>query len=269
VDCGQAANCSLSCSAFNACNLTRFDRADASANVMCDSTKNNSTDLARCYWNGLTGCAGIVLEADQNYPGNMGKYMQTGKKKNGRPVYKSTNGDKFTNCGSDVKKCNNDCYWASDGHCDDGGLGSIFSECEMGTDCADCTGRSDGDEVTCSDRYLYYKVIDGKSKWVVEDNAGTVLHKLDDDSYDPSESPKPPALFWETWTAENGWAQANAMEADCDNSDSSFYMDWETSLRPDGDLQPDPDSCENPQFCSCQRIENEASTLCALVYGEW
>ena len=35
--------------------------------------------------------------------------------------------------------CTNTCAFASDGDCDDGGYGSEFSSCSLGTDCADCS----------------------------------------------------------------------------------------------------------------------------------
>lgn len=38
-------------------------------------------------------------------------------------------------------KCMDSCYWAKDGSCDDGGPGSDFSICELGTDCSDCGNR--------------------------------------------------------------------------------------------------------------------------------
>ncbi len=41
--------------------------------------------------------------------------------------------------------CDNTCEFAFDGDCDDGGPGSDFSSCELGTDCADC-GARDVDE---------------------------------------------------------------------------------------------------------------------------
>ena len=37
--------------------------------------------------------------------------------------------------------CNNDCYYASDSICDDGGTGSEYSDCLSGTDCFDCGPR--------------------------------------------------------------------------------------------------------------------------------
>jgi hypothetical protein len=41
-------------------------------------------------------------------------------------------------------QCNNECEFADDGFCDDGGsmaeggVESAFSDCALGTDCADC-----------------------------------------------------------------------------------------------------------------------------------
>ena len=40
--------------------------------------------------------------------------------------------------------CNNTCGTSGDNECDDGGPGSLFSLCELGTDCADCGTRSGG-----------------------------------------------------------------------------------------------------------------------------
>lgn len=37
--------------------------------------------------------------------------------------------------------CNNDCLWANDGQCDDGGDGSDTSLCGEGSDCDDCGPR--------------------------------------------------------------------------------------------------------------------------------
>jgi len=37
----------------------------------------------------------------------------------------------------------NTCRWAGDGVCDDGGPGSLFNECVLGTDCGDCTRPSE------------------------------------------------------------------------------------------------------------------------------
>jgi hypothetical protein len=34
--------------------------------------------------------------------------------------------------------CENSCYFANDGECDDGGYGSSSSYCNFGTDCLDC-----------------------------------------------------------------------------------------------------------------------------------
>ena len=39
------------------------------------------------------------------------------------------------------EKCENSCSLASDGICEDGGVGSSFSLCKFGTDCADCGSR--------------------------------------------------------------------------------------------------------------------------------
>ena len=37
--------------------------------------------------------------------------------------------------------CSNDCPWAFDGECDDGGRGSMCRLCALGSDCADCGAR--------------------------------------------------------------------------------------------------------------------------------
>ena len=38
--------------------------------------------------------------------------------------------------------CENTCEYANDGECDDGGPNSLFSICELGTDCGDCGQRT-------------------------------------------------------------------------------------------------------------------------------
>ena len=40
-----------------------------------------------------------------------------------------------------VAGCGETCYYASDNDCDDGGVGSEYSICELGTDCIDCGAR--------------------------------------------------------------------------------------------------------------------------------
>ncbi len=37
--------------------------------------------------------------------------------------------------------CDDTCRWAGDGECDDGGEGSLYSVCALGTDCGDCGPR--------------------------------------------------------------------------------------------------------------------------------
>ncbi len=37
--------------------------------------------------------------------------------------------------------CTNTCFWADDGDCDDGGVDSDYSICDVGTDCIDCGPR--------------------------------------------------------------------------------------------------------------------------------
>lgn len=38
-------------------------------------------------------------------------------------------------------QCTNTCVTANDGECDDGGANSLYSICDLGTDCADCGPR--------------------------------------------------------------------------------------------------------------------------------
>jgi hypothetical protein len=42
---------------------------------------------------------------------------------------------------TDAQTCDNTCAQASDGDCDDGGIGSEFAMCAAGTDCADCSAQ--------------------------------------------------------------------------------------------------------------------------------
>jgi hypothetical protein len=38
--------------------------------------------------------------------------------------------------------CTNTCQFAFDGECDDGGVGSVYAICEVGSDCSDCGSRA-------------------------------------------------------------------------------------------------------------------------------
>ena len=49
---------------------------------------------------------------------------------------------------SPAGECSELCAFSADGYCDDGGAGSFFSDCALGTDCSDCglRGGSGGAE---------------------------------------------------------------------------------------------------------------------------
>ncbi|GAB5538343.1 MAG: hypothetical protein Salg2KO_04460 [Salibacteraceae bacterium] len=38
--------------------------------------------------------------------------------------------------------CNNECIFANDGACDDGGPDALYNYCNLGTDCEDCGERT-------------------------------------------------------------------------------------------------------------------------------
>lgn len=42
------------------------------------------------------------------------------------------------------EECNDTCFFADDGRCDDGGAGSVSAACELGSDCKDCGPRPGG-----------------------------------------------------------------------------------------------------------------------------
>ena len=46
--------------------------------------------------------------------------------------------------GSSQTLCSNTCQYANDDECDDGGEGSLYSICDLGSDCADCGPRGGG-----------------------------------------------------------------------------------------------------------------------------
>eukprot|EP01052_Picozoa_sp_SAG31_P010636 SAG31_NODE_587_length_13828_cov_2.438779_5_plen_990_part_00 len=53
-----------------------------------------------------------------------------------------------------LSECSNDCPFANDGTCDDGGVDSIYDDCSYASDCTDCGLRPhepDMDRVLCSD----------------------------------------------------------------------------------------------------------------------
>jgi len=47
----------------------------------------------------------------------------------------------YKHCFSCEPTCNSNCHYDSDGECDDGGIGSQYSECPEGSDCEDCGER--------------------------------------------------------------------------------------------------------------------------------
>ena len=64
--------------------------------------------------------------------------------------------------GDPTDTCMDTCPWAFDGECDDGGSGSLYAGCALGTDCADCgpragsdPGSSDAGGATCSDTCMW------------------------------------------------------------------------------------------------------------------
>jgi len=67
--------------------------------------------------------------------------------------------DPMCRSGQDRPGCSDTCAYAFDGVCDDGGPGSTYSVCELGTDCGDCGPRDSGgggtddeeDEAVCGD----------------------------------------------------------------------------------------------------------------------
>ena len=52
--------------------------------------------------------------------------------------------------------CENTCSHSRDGVCDDGGANSLSSLCELGTDCADCGGRSITDPRSLGISFQYF-----------------------------------------------------------------------------------------------------------------
>jgi hypothetical protein len=45
------------------------------------------------------------------------------------------------NMGAGCEQCSDDCLFAGDAECDDGGSGSVTNLCGFGTDCTDCGVR--------------------------------------------------------------------------------------------------------------------------------
>ena len=61
-----------------------------------------------------------------------------------------------------VGQCTNTCLYASDSLCDDGGVGSVWSDCALGTDCMDCGPRGSSSHshqpqagVACTETCVY------------------------------------------------------------------------------------------------------------------
>jgi len=62
----------------------------------------------------------------------------------------------LSGCGLLEESCSDDCVYASDGTCDDGGDGSTYDLCEHGTDCDDCGPRDGGYDDGYSGSYSEY-----------------------------------------------------------------------------------------------------------------
>ncbi|XP_077984086.1 uncharacterized protein LOC144438789 [Glandiceps talaboti] len=55
----------------------------------------------------------------------------------------------------DTTVCSETCSYSGDGECDDGGAGSLYSLCGLGTDCKDCGSRSYGNNTGCSETCIF------------------------------------------------------------------------------------------------------------------
>ncbi len=51
----------------------------------------------------------------------------------------------------DGSLCQNDCPFAFDGECDDGGVGAVFDVCAFGSDCSDCGPRGELQVISCQE----------------------------------------------------------------------------------------------------------------------
>ena len=70
------------------------------------------------------------------------------------PCVHGTGGEDGHGCTNlhDVPVCFDTCLTHNDNECDDGGIGSLYNVCELGSDCADCSPRS-GFTCNCEDGY--------------------------------------------------------------------------------------------------------------------
>ena len=50
---------------------------------------------------------------------------------------------------SNWMSCTNTCNWSGDHECDDGGPGSEYDACGLGTDCDDCGDRGPSPQLEC------------------------------------------------------------------------------------------------------------------------
>ena len=96
-----------------------------------------------------------------------------------------------------VSLCDDSCIYANDGACDDGGLNSEYSLCDLGTDCTDCGSRFDIDEdgfdsdYDCDDNdpNIYPGVNCDSCDGIDDDNDGTIDE--DYDTTEPTDSSSP------------------------------------------------------------------------------
>ncbi len=207
--------------------------------------------------------------------------------------YSCSQNSQVTVCanGADAWICDNGCYFAANGICEDGGVGSVLDTlCDWGDDCFDCGGRAfnvaqeitddecadgldnDGDGyIDCDDHDCYLTRDCGGSPSGLENQDSTCSDGMDNDGdgyidcddYDCSRNSTVSVC---TATNEGLEDNANACADGIDNDGDGFIdcQDWdceELSVCTQQEVNPDADinqTSEQPTSTSGQNAEVNA-----------
>ena len=147
ADCGQRAaippgSYGTSCSTSTPCLDNLFCNFDYGSTGFCERCSGCTTGSYGCSWCGLPSDG----EADCKLHCEAGTGSTTSPPPSPKPPPPPSPPAQASSSGS-TYRCDNTClqssgsyftWWGSDGWCDDGGPGSDFSFCTLGTDCTDC-----------------------------------------------------------------------------------------------------------------------------------
>jgi hypothetical protein len=136
--------------------------------------------------------------------------------------------------------CSDDCEFASDGTCDDGGTGSVTDVCDLGTDCSDCGERYDLD----GDGYDNVQDCDDTLASVSPGVMGDACDGIDNDcdgAADEDADPSEPTSWYQPIAmgsldiSGDSVSSSSVLTHESDTDAFSFYFYDHPDLPPDDD----------------------------------